>query len=189
MNRLPVYKTEGIILKTADLGELDRLLIIYTKGYGKISARAISVRKKESKLRGLLQSFVYARFLLAKSRTIDIVTDVEILDNFNFLRGNLFRLGLAFYFSELVDKLVVAPERDENLWRLILRGFEVLNQPGVNLSKIKTAFEEKLLEFLGHPGFEMRGKISPHQKAFYLESLVGGPIKSTRFLTSLNLYK
>ncbi|MBU2264709.1 recombination protein O N-terminal domain-containing protein, partial [Patescibacteria group bacterium] len=50
VNKLPVYKTEGIILKSADWGDLDRLLTIYTRGYGKIQARAISARKRDSKL-------------------------------------------------------------------------------------------------------------------------------------------
>lgn len=171
-----VYKTEGIILKSADLGQLDRLLTIYTLGYGKILARAISVRKKEAKLKGLLEPFTYAKFLLAKSKTIDIVTDVEPLDNFLFLHSNLESLTYAYYFSELIDKLVAAPERDENLWRLILRALEVLNQKRDDLPKIKTAFEQKLLEFLGHG-------IPPNKKALeVIQGLAGERIKSEEFL-------
>jgi len=66
LNKLPVYKTEGIIIKAADLGELDRVLTIYTRGHGKIQVRAISARKKTAKLNGLLQSFTSGQFLLAK---------------------------------------------------------------------------------------------------------------------------
>jgi len=127
MEKLPVYKTEGIILKSADLGQLDRLLTIYTRGFGKILARAISVRKKEAKLKGLLEPFTYANFLLAKSRTIDIVTDVEAIDSFSYLHKNLESLAYAYYFAELIDKLCIAPERDENLWALLKRAMEVLN--------------------------------------------------------------
>ncbi|MBU1102833.1 DNA repair protein RecO [Patescibacteria group bacterium] len=150
MNKLPIYKTEGIILKSADLGQLDRLLTIYTAGYGKILARAISVRKKESKLRGYLEPFTHAKFLLAKSRTIDIVTDVEAIDSFSYLHKNLESLAYAYYFSELVDKLVVAPERDIKIWALLKRAMGVLNERRTDLRKVRTAFEEKLLEFLGH---------------------------------------
>ena len=182
MNKLPVFKTEGIILKTADLGELDRLLVIYTKGYGKILVRAISVRKKESKLKGLIQNFTRANFLLAKSKTINIVTDVELIDSFNFLHGSLRSLAYAFYFSELIDKLIVGPENDPNVWRLVSRVFEVLNKPGSDLSKIKEAFERKLLEFLGYSDLRVaKARID------FIQSLADGEIKSLKFLKQLKL--
>jgi DNA repair protein RecO (recombination protein O) len=182
MNKLPVYKTEGIILKAADLGELDRLLTVYTRGYGKILARAISARKRESKLRGLLEPFTCGNFLLAKSKTIDIMTDVETIDNYSFLHNNLENLSYAFYFAELTDRLIPAPERDENIWRLIGRVFEVLNQEGGDLPKIRAAFEDKLLEFLGHPTMAGCGKISSLQKLDYLQSLAGENFNSCKFL-------
>jgi DNA repair protein RecO (recombination protein O) len=181
MQRISVYKTEGIILATADLGELDRLLTIYTRGYGKILARAISARKKESKLKGLLESFSRANFLLAKSKTIDIVTDVETIEGYRYLHGNLESLAYAFYFAELVDKLVIGQERDENLWRLIARAFEVLNQKRTDLPKIKELFEQKLLEFLGY------GQVSKNKKTLdFIQGLAGGEIMAKRFLERLD---
>jgi len=182
MNKLPVFKTEGIILRTADLGELDRLFVIYTKGYGKISARAISIRKKESKLKGLFQNFTRANFLLAKSKTIDILTDAEPIDNYNFLHSNLRSLAYAFYFSELIDKLIVGPENDHNVWRLASRAFEVLNQPQKDLPKIKEAFEKKLLEFLGYASPALA-----KERTDFIQSLADGEIKSFKFLKQLGL--
>jgi len=174
-----VYKTEGVILKSADLGQLDRLLTIYTRGYGKIMARAISARKRESKLRGYLEPFVYAKFLLAKSRTIDILTDIEPLDNFSQLRQNLESLAYAYYFSELVDKLIPAPERDEKVWALVSRVYQVLDQKRTDLPKIKNLFEQKLLEFLGHG-------IPKNKKATeIIQGLAEEEIKSEKFLSAL----
>lgn len=188
MNRLPVYKTEGIILKTADWGDLDRLLTIYTRGYGKIQARAISARKRESKLNGRLQNFSYGRFLLAKSKTLDIVTDLEVIDSYQSLRASLISLGYAWYFAELIDKLIPAPERDEDIWRLAARAFEVLNDPAqlkggiVNLPKMRTAFEDKLVEFIGH------GKMDcpkPAQRLNHLQSLAGERLNAPKFLAQI----
>ncbi len=185
MNKLPVYKTEGIILKSADLGDLDRLLTIYTRGYGKITTRAISARKKESKLNGLMQSFTHGQFLLVKSKTIDIVTDLSVIDSYHYLHANLESLGYAWYFSELIDKLIIAPERDEDVWRLISRAFEVLNQKRGDLPKIKIAFEDKLLEFLGHPKPAACGKTLPAQRLNYLQSLAGERINAQKFLAQI----
>jgi len=170
-----IYKTEAIVLSATQMGEQDILLTFYSRGYGRITARAISARKKEGKLKGYLQPFTYGRFLLAKSKTIDIVTDVELLENFNYLRGSLAALAYAYYFSELIGKLVVGSEPDENVWRLVLRVFEVLDQRNSDLVKIKVLFEQKLLEFLGY------GKQTKTAPRFIWE-LFGEEVKAEKFL-------
>lgn len=184
-NKVALYKTEGIIIKAADFGELDRLLFVYTRGYGKIMVRAISTRKRESKLRGALELFTRGELMLAKSKTIDIVTDFQVADNFSYLHKNLENLAYAYYFSELIDKLASSPERDEDVWRLVARVFEVLNQKRNDLPKIKIAFEDKLLDFLGHPRPGRLGKTLPLQRLNYFQSLAGERINSVKFLSSL----
>jgi DNA repair protein RecO (recombination protein O) len=173
---IPVYKTEGIIIKKTELGETDRFLTIYTKNFGKILVRAKGIGKKESKLKSLIEPFNFCEFLIARSKTIDVLTNVYPIKEFLWLHHNLDSLALAFYFAELTDKLVVAPEQDENLWRLILRAFEVLNERRTDLRAVKTAFEQKLLEFLGHG-------ISKNKKPIdIIQGLVREKIKAEKFL-------
>lgn len=173
---IQVYKTQGIIIKKADLSETDRLLTVYTKNFGKILVRAKGIGKKESKLKSLIEPFNLCEFMLAKSKSIDVLAGVYPIKEFSYLHGNLSSLAYAFYFAELIDKMVVAPERDDNLWRLILRGFEVLNQKRDDLPKIKNLFEQKLLEFLGHG-------IPKNKTALeIIQGLAGEEIRSKRFL-------
>jgi len=182
-----VYKTKGIILKKTGLSDTDRLLTVYTEKFGKILVRARGVGKKESKLKSLIEPLNIYELLLARSKNIDVLANSYPIKEFLYLRQNLKNLALAIYFAELVDRLVVAPEYDENLWALLVRGLEAANQKRDNLLKLKTAFEEKLLEFLGHPTFTMCGKLTSLQKTHYFESLAGEEIKSVRFLRSLSL--
>lgn len=140
-----IYKTEGIILKRTDLGEADRSFIIYTREYGKIQARARSVRKQESKLKGFLEPLTHSVFALAKSRTVDIITDIEPINIFPRLRANLESLNKACYVASLADKLIVGPEQDEALWQLLLSTFIYLDE-----NKELGDFEEKFLEVLGY---------------------------------------
>jgi DNA repair protein RecO (recombination protein O) len=182
-----VYKTEGIILKKAELSDTDRLLTVYTEKFGKILVRAKGVGKKESKLKSLIEPFNIYEFLLARSKNIDVLANSYPIKEFLYLRQNLESLALAIYFAELVDKLVVAPEQDENIWLLLVRAFEVLDQKREDLPKLKEAFEKKLLVYLGHPSFAIRGKATEREKQNYLQSLAGDEIKSERFLRSLSL--
>lgn len=140
-----IYRTRGIIIRKADLGEADRLFTIYTREYGKIQARAISVKKAESKLKGYLELFNYADFGIARSKTIDIITDVIPINNFLSLRVSLPSITKAFYVSELLDKLMVGPEKDDYLWQLVLKTFQELDT-----SNWPVDFEIKLLSALGY---------------------------------------
>lgn len=174
-----VFKTEGIILKTTPFGELDLLLTIYSKEYGKIQARAISARKRESKLKGYLQPFCQAKFMLAKSKTIDIVTEIQPIDNFLALHSSLRSLAYAFYFAEIIDRTLFGQERDERLWNLILRAFAVLDQKKTDLPKVGQLFEKKYLEFLGY------GLTNKKTALEFIQELAGEEIRSKRFLEQI----
>lgn len=174
-----IFKTEGIILKASPLSEADLILTIYTSGYGKISARAISARKKRSKLKGFLQPFSLAKFSFAKSRTIDIITEVQPINNFLVLKRDLKLLAYAFYFSELLDKLIIGPERDERIWKLAWRAFEVLEEENKDLPEIKKAFENKLLQFLGYGILNENNNL---KRLNYFQNLAGERINSAGFL-------
>ncbi|OGZ33672.1 MAG: DNA repair protein RecO [Candidatus Portnoybacteria bacterium RBG_19FT_COMBO_36_7] len=184
---ISVYKTEGIILKKADLSETDRLLTVYTKNFGKILVRAKGIGKKESKLKSLIEPFNIYELMLARSRNIDVLANSYAIKEFNYLRGNLENLALAIYFGELADKLIAAPEPDDKIWALLVRAFLALDQKRGDLAKIKEAFEKKLLEFLGHPSFSIISKSTEREKLHYLQSLAGEEINSIRFLKSLSL--
>lgn len=163
--RQALYKTNGIILGRIDWGEADRLLTIYSEDYGKIQARAKGARKLESKLKGFLEPFTHSRFQLARSRAIDVITDVVSLDAFSRLHASLELLRVAFYAGDLLDKLIAAPEKDERLWRLILTTFQRLDQ---NLSL--SDFEEELLEILGYGDSAAREN---QPAAIFIQNLLG----------------
>lgn len=165
-----VYKAEGIILKKADIGGTDRLFWIYTKERGKILVRAKSVRKKESKLNGFLEIFNHCHFLLAQGKNMDTVTNVWPVNSYLKMRNNLPALWLAYYFVELVERLVVAPEPDSRIWLLLSGSLDQLENGLLageakekDLKKLARFFEFKLTSYLGYEP-EINFKISNWQK-------------------------
>jgi len=184
MKKISLYKTEGIILRKADLNETDRLFVIYSKEYGKMLLRAKGVRKNESKLRGYLELFNYNKFLIAKSKTIDIITNVEPIETFPNLRNNLEALAAAFYGSEIIDRLIVGPEKEERIWQLIYRFFRALETKSTPTKKLIPLFEDKFLLFLGY-GSQIERRQKDNQK--FIQSLVDREIRSAKFLKQLGL--
>lgn len=155
-----LYKTQGIIIKRANLGEFDRLLTVYTKDFGKILVRAKSVRKSQSKLKGHLELFLYSHLLLAPGKNLDIITGAETIERFSGLHQQLPYLAAAYYLSELIDKSMAGPEKDEQIWQLVLSSFHDINQGEAEPKILVADFQRKLSRFLGY------GESQPNEEIY-----------------------
>ena len=65
---------DALILKSYDVGEADRFLVLFTKEEGRITARARGVRKLHSKLRGHLLPFQRSEVMCTESSSGFLVT-------------------------------------------------------------------------------------------------------------------
>ncbi|HUS59874.1 MAG TPA: DNA repair protein RecO [Nevskiaceae bacterium] len=141
------YKTEGVILKRINFGEADKILTIYSKHYGKIKALAKGVRKITSRKGGNVELFNQVIIFLARGRNLDILTEVQVLNSFKEWRKNLSKVGTAYYFCELVDKLTPEGQPNQAVFRLLKDSLNKIGQE--KRLGLTRAFEEKLLEELG----------------------------------------
>lgn len=112
MDRERLYRTDGLILHHTDFGEADRLLTVFTPGLGRLRLLAKGARKPTSRKAGHVESFSYVHLLVARGRSLDIVSQVETLESFRPLREDLERAGQAYYLAELVNSFI--EEGDEN---------------------------------------------------------------------------
>lgn len=107
---MPVYKTEAVVIRRANLGEADRVVTLFSRDHGKLSAVAKGARKPGSRFAGRLELFTQLRALLAHGRTLDVVSQVEVIDPFAAIRADLGRLGAASFVAEVTDR--ATPERE-----------------------------------------------------------------------------
>ena len=134
-------KTEAIILKSADLGETDRLLTIYSKEFGKVYVAARGIKKLESKSRYHLEPLSYSQLILVEGKNFKIIKTAILIDQFLSIRKDLDKMKIAYKIVNLIDELIVGEEKDENIWNLILKAFKELN--------VKD-FQDDLLKLLGY---------------------------------------
>ncbi|MDR7433726.1 MAG: DNA repair protein RecO [Armatimonadota bacterium] len=117
---MPVYRAEGIVLRRVALGEADRLVTLYTREHGKLYAVARGARKPTSRLGGRVEPYTHLRALLASGRSLDILTQVEVVEPFGALRTDLQRMAYAAYAVELVDKATATREPHAQLFHLLI---------------------------------------------------------------------
>jgi DNA repair protein RecO (recombination protein O) len=77
---MPLYRDEGVVLRTHKLGEADRIVTVLTRRTGRIRAVAKGVRRTTSKFGARLEPFTRVDLLCHTGRSLDIVTQAETVE-------------------------------------------------------------------------------------------------------------
>jgi DNA repair protein RecO (recombination protein O) len=124
---MSLSKTKGVVLRTIDIGEADRILEIFTDDLGKVRAVARGVRKIRSKLAGHLEPFTYVDLLLAKGRgDLPVIAGARTITHYQGIRTDLDRVAVASYLSELVGKLNADADVSRQVLSLVRAAFQAL---------------------------------------------------------------
>lgn len=169
------YKSEGIILLRRNISEADRILVVYSKYFGKITTIAKGVRRPISRKRGSLEVFSQIRFSAVKGKNMDIMTEVESVNNFDGIRNNLTRISVAYFFIETINKSTADSEENLGLYDLLLDYLEKL-QFRKDLKDLRSEF---ILELLIELGFWPKDKVLKNHDNV-LESVLEKQVFSSR---------
>lgn len=119
-------QVNGLILRSRDYKEADQLLTVYTREQGKMTVQAKGVKKTASKLRGGILLFSQTDLVLTIGKGFPVVTGASAVTMFAALRSDFVRMSYASYAAEFIDQVVSEGQPDENLYRLVLQTFYLL---------------------------------------------------------------
>jgi DNA repair protein RecO (recombination protein O) len=120
------YRTIGINLKAMPLGECDRLVTILTREHGLIRVVAPGARKHKSGMAGRSGLFVVNDLLIAKGRSMDRISQAEIVQSFVGLGQNLAKLTAAQYLAEITLLQALTAQSQEELYLLLIEHLQRL---------------------------------------------------------------
>lgn len=150
-DRPRVYRCKGVVLRRRNLGEGDSIFTIYGEPLGKFDAIAKGVRKVRSKMRGHLEPLVFVDLLVARGRSLDVITQAQAIEPFLGLRDNLSASASAVYCAELMDRFVAEHAMQEGLLDLLL---DVLT--AISLGAPRQVVRQFELALLSASGYEVQ---------------------------------
>ena len=74
---MPLYRDEGVVLRTQKLGEADRIITLLTRAHGRVRAVGKGVRRTRSKFGARLEPFSHVDLQFYEGRSLDVVEQAE----------------------------------------------------------------------------------------------------------------
>ena len=147
------FTTNVINLKSYNISEADRIVVMYSKEKGLIKGVAKGIKKTTSKLGGRMDMLVANKLLLNKGKTLDTICQAEALNTFFNLRNDMNKLFYAMYASEIVSNFGIENDpNSEDIYNLFYSFLEKLSKAETKeksmLSLIK--FQLKIMDITGY---------------------------------------
>ncbi|XUX00961.1 MAG: DNA repair protein RecO [Dehalogenimonas sp.] len=142
-------KTEAVVIRRARLSEADRIITLFTRELGKVSAVAKGVRKAKARLAGHLELLTHTDITLARGKNLDTIIGSQTLSPYLSMRNSLERTAYALYFAELVSHFAPEEQANRSLFDLLVETLGNLGETA-NAQLLSRYFELNLLKNLGY---------------------------------------
>ena len=134
-------KVKGVVLKSIECGENDRLLTLFTHEKGKLIVSVKGGRSMKSKHMPSCEMFAYSEFELYEKQGRYWVRESYLCESFFQIRRSLETMYLGQYLCEVACEFALFDESDEPLLRLVLNSLYLLCGDKKDLRIVKSVFE------------------------------------------------
>jgi len=142
------YRAEAIVLRTVDFGEADRILVLFSRHFGKLHVVAKGIRRATSRMAGHAEPLTHASYQLARGRELDVLTGAETRAVYPSIRDDLMRIAAGWYVAELVDRFTADRVPSAPLFDLLETSLRALDA-GTNAPTVCRWFDLHLLDRSG----------------------------------------
>ena len=139
----------GIVLRSVDTREADKILTVLTGEQGKLAVVAKGARSRRSRVTAATQFLAYSEMTLTERRGWQILAEANTIELFSGVREDLERLSLASYFAELTDAVTYEDLPAGEILPLLLNALYALGTLHYPPAVVKPAFEVKLMALSG----------------------------------------
>lgn len=122
----------------------------YTRDFGKISGILKGIRQDPYKFASRLEPFSHNEIIFYEKRnsSLHLVSQCDLKCNFDNIRQDIIKAGIASYMAELVNALMPAQDKNEEIFDLSLLCLQEIERQS-NPQKVATIFKIKILALSG----------------------------------------
>lgn len=118
---------EGIVLHTRDYGETHKIVTLFTREAGKLTALARGANKPKSRLSAISQVFIQGDFLIFISKGLSTIQQGQITQSYRHIREDIIKTAYAAYLVELTEKIMETKEPDPFIYDQLAQTLHYIN--------------------------------------------------------------
>jgi DNA repair protein RecO (recombination protein O) len=150
--RVGLYRDDGIVLRTQDLGEADHIVTVLTRHTGRVRAVGKGVRRTMSRFGARLEPFSHVDLQLHTGRSLDYITQAELVRAYGEpLTSDYPRYTTGTAMLETAERFT--PEEKEPATRQFLLLVGGLRALGEGVHKPRLVLDAYLLRSLAVAGY------------------------------------
>jgi DNA repair protein RecO (recombination protein O) len=127
---MPLHQSDSIILKTYPLGEADRIVVFFSRDFGKVRGVANGARRMKNRFGASLEPLAHSRlmFFEKENRELVRIQSAELLDSPMALFADYDRAVFAAQLVELLDKFLPEHQPHDAVYRLARMTLEAIER-------------------------------------------------------------
>ncbi|MCI8630815.1 MAG: DNA repair protein RecO [Firmicutes bacterium] len=142
--------SEGIILRQIKAAGGRRMILLFSRKYGKISAGSSISEKGRSKAALAMRPFTFGRYELFKNRDSYNINSGEVIKSFYRIGEDVDKYMCASYVLEYTDKILADEQPMPRMLDLLIEFFDLLSVRQKRYETLVSAYQIKALALLGN---------------------------------------
>ncbi|CAN5682163.1 hypothetical protein BH24ACI3_BH24ACI3_04610 [soil metagenome] len=149
---MPIVETEGLVLKSYDLSEADRIIVILTRDHGLIRGVAKGVKRLKSRFGSSLEPFseVILEYFQRDDRELVTLQNVELRRSSFAAASDPEFLRVFSYLVDLLTSFVPPQDPNETIYRMFRVCIDAATERPEEMASIRLYFEIWILRLGGY---------------------------------------
>lgn len=141
--------TEAIVLRQVKTSYGRKMILLFSKRYGKISAGTSISEKGRNKSSLALKPFTYGRYEMFKNRDSYNINAVEVIKSYYKIGEDVDKYMNGAYVLEFTEKALADEVPAPAVFRLMTEFFDLLENRQKGIGTLVLAYQVKLFRYLG----------------------------------------
>lgn len=151
------FTTNVITLKSYNLSESDKIIVMYSKDKGLLRCVAKGAKKPSSKIGSCFDSLIASEVLISKGKKLDVISQSQGINSFSALRKDFSKLSYAIYCADVINAFSIEDDNDSReIYEIFYNTLDALAKSQNKLNTVLCAmkFQLNLMELFGY-GLEL----------------------------------
>ncbi len=141
--------TEGIVLRQVKTSYGRRMVLLFSKKYGKISAGTSIAEKGRNRSSLALRPFTYGRYEMFKNRESYNINSADVIRSYYGIGEDVDKYMNGAYVLEFTERILSDEVPAPGIFSLLIDFFDMLENRSRGIGTLVLAYQTKVLRYSG----------------------------------------